>query len=176
MLGANQLQLTPVLAQLVRNSSQTQHYLCSKSLFHYCSCGEEVSERGGKRRTAQPTYCQATSQWLLVGMSRKCTFCFRGLSLFCLWIRHLYPCFRFFNMKFTASVLLIPAFLPQKPHTQLYQKMLLSYSFGKFMKKISVLCKGCWNVRWVTCLDFLHQCKAESNAWMAVFVYPSSVS
>lgn len=47
MLGANQPQLTPVLAQLVRNSFQTQHYLCSKSLFHYCSCGEEVSGRGG---------------------------------------------------------------------------------------------------------------------------------
>lgn len=70
MLGANQPQLTRVLAQLVRNSFQTQHYLCSKSLFHYCSCGEEVARRGGKRRDAQPARHQTASQWLL-GMSRK---------------------------------------------------------------------------------------------------------
>lgn len=45
-------------------------------------------------------------------------------------------------MKFTASVLLIPAFLPQKPHTQLYQKTLLSYSFGKSMKKYQFSARG----------------------------------
>lgn len=105
MPGANQPQLTRVLAQLVRNSFQTQHYLCSKSLFHYCSCGEEVSRRGGKRRDAQPVRHQAASQWRLAGMSKKHTcHILRGLPLFCLWIRDICPCLSLLGMKFTASL------------------------------------------------------------------------
>lgn len=67
MLGANQPLLTPVLAQLVRNSFQTQHYLCSKSLFHYSSCGEEVAGRGGERKRC-PTHPSSSS--LPVAVSR----------------------------------------------------------------------------------------------------------
>lgn len=136
MPGANQPQLTRVLAQLVRNSFQTQHYLCSKSLFHYCSCGEEVARRGGKRRDAQPVRHQAASQWWLAGMSRKHTcHVLRGLSLFCLWIRDIRPCLSLLGMKFTASLPLIPASPPQMSYPQLYQKPLFSCSLGKSMKK-----------------------------------------